>query len=684
MEVVKTDCALCVNCCGIKAYVSEGKIVKIEGDPENPLNRGHLCPKGERLIEWEYSPHRLKYPLKREDGMWRRINWDEALDIIAETLIRIKEEHGAHALAVYNGSVGVEHVECSFFAQRFRGAYGTPNYFTVDTGCWRSRIFARQLTFGAFFQEDVENSKCIILWAHNPDASNPVKARLIREALSKGARLIVIDPRRVPLAKEGIYLQIRPGTDVALALGFMNVIIQEELYDKEFVEKWTYGFDKLVKHVKEYTPERVEEITWVPASDIKNCARIYATTKPASIVQGTCALDRQANNVQNSRALAILQAITGNVGNPGGWIWVRPLRTTDLRIPVDERPIGVDDYPAFFEPFGKLFPYGHAMLLTDAILSEKPYPIKGLIIAGGNPALALPDSKRFERAARKLDLMVVIDVVMSETAELAHIVLPACTFLEQTGLGSYPAATMHGIPWITLRKKVVEPPGECWPDWKIWSELGRRMGFGDLFPWKDDEEMVAMLIAPSEITLDQLKANPSGLAYTAKEYGIHKEGFRTPSGKIEIYSKKLEQAKFDPLPKYVEPSQSPIRTPKLAKDYPLILITGARPAEYIHYQLRTLPELRKLNPEPLMEINPVTAARYGVLDGELVYVETPLGRIKIKAKLTPEIAPQVVSIPHGWAQANENILTDLTLRDPIAGYPEDKGLLCRIRKIGGE
>lgn len=682
MEIIKTDCALCVNCCGIDVYVDNGRLVKVEGTLDHPVNLGTLCPKGERLVEYVYSEDRLKYPIKRKNGAWERISWDEALDTIATKLLEIKERYGAHALAVYTGSVGVEHLEISFFAQRFRGAYGTPNFITVDSGCWRARILARLLTFGTFPSEDLENTKCVMLWGHNPDESRFPVARQIRKAMGEGAKLMVIDPRRIPLAKEGIHLQLRPGTDCALALGMMHVIISEGLYDKGFVEEWTFGFDKLDEHVKAYTPKKVEEITWVPAADIKRCARIFATTRPGAIVQGICSLERQTNNMQNNRVLAILQTITGNIDVPGGWVSTNAIRLTDLRIPVDEAPMGAEDYPLFYNAWGMTTPYGHAMVFPDRVLKEKPYPIKALIVAGGNPAVTIPDSTKYKQALEKLDLVVVIDVVMSETAEMADIVLPASSFLEQSGIGDFPPVAMHGLPYVMLRKKAIEPVGESWPDWNIWSELGRRMGYGEYFPWKTDEEMTEMLLEPSGITLKQLQDKPEGFFYTQKQYGRYKEkGFRTPSGKIEIFSETFKDAGFDPLPAHREPTQSPIATTALAKEYPLILITGARTLEYIHGQLRHIPELRRIAPEALMEIHPSTAAQYGVVDGERVFVETKKGKIKIRAKLTEDIAPQVVSIPHGWAVANVNILTDIELRDPISGYPEDKGLLCRIRKI---
>jgi anaerobic selenocysteine-containing dehydrogenase len=676
MEIVKTDCALCVNCCGLNAYVDEGRLVKVEGMAEHPVNLGSLCPKGERLVEYEYSNDRILFPRMRENGTWKRVSWDEALETIASKLKGIKEKHGARALAVYTGSVGVEHLEISYFAQRFRGAYGTPNFITVDSGCWRARILSRILTFGTFPSEDIENTKCVILWGHNPDESRFPVARQIRKAVEEGAKLIVVDPKRIPLAKEGIHLQIKPGADCALALGMMNVMIYEGLFDKEFVDQQTVGFNELKEHVNQYTPEKVEEITGVSAADIKRCARIFAANKPGVIVQGICSLDRQIDNMQNNRALSILQILTGSIDVHGGWVATYALRLKDLRLPIDEKPIGGDEYPLFYNAWGMTTPYGHAMVFPDVVLSEKPYPIKALIVSGGNPALTIPDSRKYRQALEKLDLVVVMDIFMSETAEMADIVLPASTFLEQSGVGDFPPVAMHGIPYVMLRKKIIEPLGESWPDWKIFSELGRRMGYEKYFPWETDEEMLEMLLEPSGITLKQLQGKPEGFYYTEKLYDAYKKkGWKTPSGKIEIYSETFKKAGFDPLPKPLETPLSP------TKEYPLLLTTGARTNEYIHSQLRHIPKLRSRVPEPLMEIHPSTAAEYGIVDGEKVFVETEKGKIKIRAKITKDMSQQVVSIPHGWAEANANMLTDIEVRDPIAGYPVDKGIMCRVTRM---
>ena len=681
-QVIKTDCILCVWGCGINAYVEDGRLVKVEGMTEHPLNQGVLCPRGKHLVDYVYSPDRLKHPMKREKGGWKRISWDEALNTIAGKLQQIKDKHGAHALAIFCGSIGVENNELAAFARRFRGAYGTPNFLSVESNCYRSRILAHQLTFGTFLIEEPEKAKCVILWGHDPDNSKMPLAIKLYQALDKGLELIVINPKCTPLAKRGIHIRIRPGTDCALALGMLNVIISENLYDKEFVEKYTVGFDKLAEHVKQYSPERVEKITWVAADDIKRIARMFATTKPASIVQGICSLDQQINGLQTNRALAMLQVVTGNIDVPGGWVNVPFPRLGSLHIKVDEDPIGATEHPLFYSLWGRQSPYGQTMYLPDAVLDEKPYPIKALIVTGGNPALTLPDSGRIKKVLDRLELLVVIDLFMTKTAEMADIVLPACSFMERAGIG-YVYGVTSGLPYILLRKRVIEPLGESLPDWRFWCELGKRMGYGDLFPWQTDEEVVEYWLKPSGLTIKQLtEENPAGVFFAEKKYDMLQKGeLRTPSKKIEIYSQTLAEHGHDPLPVHIEPSQSPISQPELAEKYPLILTTGARILEYTHTQFMNVPALRQTTPEPIAEVHPDTATKYGVSDGDTIAIETRKGQIRIKARTTEDLLPHVVSIPHGWAEANANLLTELEPHDPVTGYTELKALLCRIRKV---
>jgi len=672
---------LCFQVCGIDAYVKEGKLIKVEGMTAHPFSHGVVCPRGQQLPSYLYSPERLKHPIKKEGGGWRRVSWDEALDTIAHKLQNIKGDYGAHSVVFSVGSIGAENIEISAFAQRFRGLFGTPNFFSIEAHCFRSRIMARLLTFGTYPLEDPDNAECIVLWGHNPEASEPPLASRIYEATDRGLKLIVIDPKRIPLARRGIHVQLRPGTDCALALAMMNVIIRENLYDKEFVEKYATGFERLVEHVSNYPPERVEKICGVPAADIRKISQTFAEAESASIIQGINSLDQHINGFQNNRALAILHAITGNYDVPGGWTTNPFMRLTDLRIPVEEEPIGADAHPMFRRFWGMTSPYGQQMLLADVILTERPYPIKAMIVSGGNPAAAWPDTHKFKEALKRLDMLVVMDLFMTETAKLADLVLPACSSLEKLGL-AYNYGLTGGMPYVLLSKKVVEPFGESWPDWKFYSKLGRRMGYEDYFPWNSDEEVVETFLKPSGITLKQLKDNPDGLWFGTRCYDITApKQIRTPSGRIEIHSQTLADAGYDPLPVYKEPTQSPIRSPGLAKVYPLILNTGARILEYTHWQMRNVPGLRCQAPDPIAEIHPATAEDYGIVDGEMMIVETRKGKVKVKARTTDDLMPGVVNLLHGWeGKANQNVLTELEARDPVTGYTEMRALACRLEK----
>jgi len=671
----------CVWDCGIKAHLEDGRLVKVEGLPEHPISRGYICPRGEALPEYVYSPHRLLSPKIRlkKGGNLQDVTWDQALEFCAEKLENIKQKYGARALAVFCGSVGVESIEVATFSRLFAGAFGTSTLLSVENICYRTRILGRQLTFGRYPLDDPGKSRCIILWGHNPDGSKGMLGELIRKKLSEeGFQLIVIDPKKIPLAENAFHLKIRPGTDAALGLAMANVIINEGIYDKEFVENYTLGFEQLSEHVQKYTPEWAADVTWIPAEDIRRAARIFALQGPSCISQGINTLDQHRNGIQNSRLLCILQSITGNVYKPGSWVSVPRIPLANIGVNVDEEPLGASDYPVFSSLWGRKAHFGIATMFPQAVLEGTPYPIRGTIVTACNPVLSFPDSALFKKAFQELDFLAVIDPFLTETAELADVVFPACTFLEKDGL-SYVYGVVFGEPYAAIHRKVIEPVGESMPDWKIWSELGRKMGLGKHFPWKTDEEVVDALMEPGEFT-ELLKASPLGAYYGEKEYDVHKKKkLRTPSGKIELYSQSLKDYGYDPIPEYMEPYRSPVSTPELCQSYPLILISGARVQEYTHTQLRNIPSLRESVPEPLAEINPITAEKYAVKDGQMVRVETDKGSIELRLQTTEDMAEGVVSVPHGWKQANVNQLVDMEGMDPITAYPDFKAVLCRIK-----
>ncbi|MBI2934164.1 MAG: molybdopterin-dependent oxidoreductase [Chloroflexi bacterium] len=680
-SIVQTSCQLCSGGCGLNLHVEGGRLTRVSGMKEHPVNEGRLCPKALAIPELLYSPERITYPMKRKGDEWRRTTWDEAMDMIAGRLRRIKDESGPRSLAVAFGmsflTQGIASIE---LIRRFTDVYGSPNVFSVDSMCFRSRLIGYILTGGKFYVADPENARCIVVWGSNPEASCPPVAWRINKALKRGAKLIVIDPRRIPMAaRAGVFLQPRPGSDGALALGLINTIIAEGLYDRQFVSRWTTGFEDLEERARAFGLEKVERLTGIPAGDIRAAARLFATERPACIVQGTNTLDQQPSGMQNSRAVAILQALTGNLDSPGGFISPPRLGMRSLRLPqlVSAPPLGQDRFPLFYEVMGRNFGECQSMLLPDAILSGSPYPIKAMIVSASNPVLTWPESDKVRRALGKLDFLVVMDMFMTDTARLADLVLPAASFAERLNIVDM-FRISPGLPYVMLRQSALQV-GECRSDLDFWLELARRMGFGEYFPWNSLEEAFDFMLEPSGLSVSKLREQPEGLFYGRTKYRDYEErGFRTPSGRVELSAGKLGAG--ESVPVHREPSESPVVNPGLARDFPLVLTTGARHIAYLHSQFRHVSRLRKLLPGPAAEIGPQTAAAAGVIDGERAVLETSRGRIEVNVKVSQGMKPGVVQMSHGWSEANVNLLTSLRPGDPITGNPELKALLCRLRK----
>jgi len=644
---------------------------------EHPFNQ--LCVKAQGIVDWLYSPERVTTPLKRIDGDWKQITWDEAFDIIADKLSKVKKDYGAKALVAHLGNPFIN-THVGRVASRFCSVYGTPNYTSGASLCFAASGIGHGLSLSRRMMRlhpSYENSRCIVVWGSNPQQSNIADAVRLLAARKKGARLVVIDPRKTPLAKEAdIYTPIRPGTDCYLALGLLNVIIAEQLYDRDFVSSWTVGFDKLSEHVKSYHPEEVERITWVPAETVREIARMYAASKPAAIAQGV-PLDHSPSGVQTSWAIAILVAITGNLDVPGGNIYNTPLRLTRFRVKGAVSPDEI--ISAQYPIFNRFVSEATTMPVTDAILTEQPYPVKAMIVHGGNPVLTWPNTSKVKQALGQLDLLVVSDLFLTETAKLADVFLPTTSFWEEEVLKDYAYA---GLPLALLGNKVIEPPGGCLENWRIWVELGKKMGYADYFPWQTTNELLAALLEAPGITLQQLKEHPGGIWYGDLNRGQKylEEGLNSPSGKVELFSEIMQSYGYDPLPACTEPLSALAANPRLAEDYPFILTSGTRELAFTHSRHRNVDRLRKLVPYPTVEINTGAAKDLGIADGDRVVVESPRGSIKLKAKVSDDIHPKVISIPHGWDETNVNFLTDDEVRDPISGYPAFKSVPCRVLK----
>ncbi|WP_258360399.1 molybdopterin-containing oxidoreductase family protein [Moorella sulfitireducens] len=723
----------CHGGCGAKLYVKDGRLVKVEGDEDHPFNQGRACPRLLALTQYVYHPERLLYPMKRVgargEGKWERITWDEALDTIEKKLKDIRDEYGPESVLFCQGTGRDIGGPISFLAY----SYGSPNWVQLGLAgqsCYTPRLAAMSVTFGdfavldagQFFVERYESKewqppKCIIIWAQNPMSGCPdaFQGHWIVECMKRGSELIVIDPRWTWFASRSKYfLQIRPGTDGALALGMINVIINEGLYDKEFVEQWTYGFDALKERVKEFTPERVSAITWVPADLIIAAARFYASSKPAAIHWGL-PVDQCPEGTTVAQAITHLWCLTGNLDVPGGNVIARAshnvttypfdshqllsLYGEELVKKLSEKRIGAQRYGMVRNFRG----WAQPDMAIEQILTGDPYPIKAAWIQttnilGGQAA----DLRKHYEALKKLDFIVAADTFMNPTImALADIVLPVATFAEKESFRSWWAPLSVVVPAVKV--------GECRSDWEINLELARRFN-PEGIPWKTVKELINERLKPSGKTFDELAAQgswempPEGhpsRPYRRYEKGLlrpdGKPGFRTPTGKVEFYSKTLEEWGLDPLPYYEEPPESEVRTPELFKKYPLIMATGRRSPVYFHAEHRMIPWLREIDPDPIIEINTSTAKEMGIEDGEWVWIENDRGRIKRKARVTPIIHPKVVMVPHGWwlpeTEGKEPYLYGIweyncNLLIPIGtqgksgfGGGAYKTTLCRIRKM---
>jgi anaerobic selenocysteine-containing dehydrogenase len=691
-DVVKSHCRMCHGGCGVLVYVKNGQVAKIAGDPDCPINHGTLCSKGLAAHQLVYHPDRLTYPVRRigakASGKWERISWDEALDTVAKRILSYKEKFGAESVVLGYGT-GRENEAVIY---RFANLLGTPNVLTAGHFCYGPRIATSIITCGSNPIVDYDNHpKCIMVWGNNLVISNPdcYKGESFSTALDKGAKLIAVDPRFTRIAaRANIWLQIRPGTDCALALAMLKVIIDEKLYDSEFVENYVHGWQPFVKRVNEYPPDKVAKITWIPKDKIVQAARLFATTKPAAIQWGV-AIEQQINCADNNRALLALMGITGNIDVPGGQVLFKTPKIRNVgqfgahkHLPKEQakKRLGGER----FRLAGN-FAIINPKCVWDAILEEKPYPVKMLFLISTNPVLTRANARQVYRALEKVEFMAVSDFFMTPTAELADIVLPAATWLEMDYIGDF--WKRHG--YLLPRRKVVQV-GECRSDHDMLNDLAHRVGQGEYW-WNSFEGGLDYILEPMGITWQEFKKMDRIRGEV--KYQKHKDkGFSTPSGKFELYSTRLEAWGYDPLPRYREPPESPFNTPELYKEYPYILITGMRSPGFFHTENRQVPWLRELHRDPVIEIHPQTAEKEGIREGDWVVIESPRGRVRQRAKLFAGIDPRVIGAQHawwfperedpghGWDESNINILTDNIYDscDPAMGATSVRTLLCKI------
>jgi anaerobic selenocysteine-containing dehydrogenase len=787
-ERIKGYCSQCTCYCPTVAYVKNKAFIEVKPDEEHP-NACDLCPKGLAGPELVHSKQRLRNPMRRTrpkgdpDPGWERIGWDEALDTIAKKLNQIKAQFGPEAVVFARcGPGGSSMSETFSWVQRLAYAFGTPNIVETTHICNWHKDQCSRYTFGKEYLPqstlpDFEHAACILIWGNNPHATRSAQLRDITRGLEQGAKLIVADPKKTPIAgMADLWLQVQPGTDGLLALSMINVMIAENLYDCEFVRAWTtapflvrtdngnflkpneLGYEgepssyvivgslnrkpeayipgtapctepaldiavtlKLVtgekvqcktvfrllrEFVSEYPPSRAGTSTWVPAGKVRDAVRMFATAKPACWYSYN-GLEQSINASQTNRAISVLYALTGNYDSPGGNV-LFPTPSVNridglgfLNPEVARRRLGFQQRP--LGPAGTVGAV-QAYEVYKTILSTEPYPIKGLVGFGGNIITSSAPSMVAKEAISKLDFHVQCELFLTPTAELADIVLPAASFWESLGIRANfrsPGRTTH----VQLREPVIPPQHDSWPDMKVIFEMAKGLGLGDKFWDGDIESAFNYMIAPSGITVEQLRRNPGGISldlpmrykkYEKKDKSGRFLGFDTPSKRIELYSQIFKEHGYDPLPAWKEPPTFRFARTNLGEKYPLILI-NVKLLQYSHGQHRAIPSLRKAVPYPFVEINPVKASELGIEDGEWVILESPHGSVTLEAKLTNTIPYSVVSTQHGWWQecqelnlpgfdpysqdgANVNLLYRTEEIDPISGSLPLKGYPCNIRK----
>ncbi len=677
------------------ASIKEGRLVKVKGDPASPMSQGFMCVKGLSSPEIANHPDRLTQPLKRKagrgGGQWERVSWDEALGDIAAALDEFRKTSGPESIVLGQGT-GRHHF---MHTVRFANALGTPNWYEPGLAqCFIPRISVSNLTYGGFVVGDYYGNtppKCILFWGHNPLVSGPdgELSISVKRALDKGAIGIAVDPRRSETAKRCKYwLPIRPGTDAALALSMIHVIINEGLYDREFVGEWTVGFDELKRHVMPFTPQWAADISWIPAPDIVQAARTYARHKPAILEWGV-SIEQSSNSLQTVRAIAILRALTGNIDLPGsdilGMNILRAYPTLKDKLPraMLKKRLGADTYK-LLGGFRAVMPSAHIPAVFRAMRTGEPYRIRGFMIFGGNPLLTVADSKQVYESLKKLDLLVVADLFMTPTAAMADYVLPAAFWPEVEQIIGYPLAAEN---MVMVQQKLTQR-GECRQDEWMLDELARRLNLPG--SEKRLEDIMNYQLQPLGVSYQELKEK--GFIYPPHEYKKYeKTGFSTPSKKVELYCKALERMGYDPLPSYREPAESPLQTPETLEKFPYVLTTGSRRKEFFHSEHRQIASLRKRRPDPQVELHPEVAAKHGLKEGDWVKISTPRGSIRMKAKITADINPRVINVEHGWWfpekaasgygvwESNANMLTSSAPPyDPAFGSYQLRGLLCKV------
>ncbi len=708
--------------CGLVCYVKDGKLVKVEGDREDPFNQGSICPRCAALPDVVNSEERMRYPMKRDRSQrgnpnaWERISWDEALDLVYNEMTRLGDTYGRHTLQTFCGTGR----DVLWQSQRLAYAMGTPHVDSYSSGlaCWMPRLVSYNVSTGGYMMPDCSEGhedrydnpefkipEVIVCWGNNCVASNSdgFYGDWLVQVVKRGSKLIVIDPRLTWLAARAeIWIQPRPAVDSAIAMAMLKVIIDEDLYDHDFVDRWCYGFDELVARTREYDFDMLCDRAWVDKDKIREVARVFAAGNHTAVQLGL-SLDMQRNGIGAVRSIISMLAICGNIDQPGGQIFTDSpygfhyfsWGYTELPEEVQKMVIGYNEYP--FIRMGMVLDQPDLAVVQAE--KEDPYGFTGAIMMGTNPLCCMSnaDLNRVYPVLKKLQFICVCDWRITPTIQmLADVALPVAMFVEKVGMyakrtGANPISPIAGL----------EIDGEPKSDAEIALLLGRRFN-PEMFPFKDVEDLFDYMVRKSNMTWREIR--DLNWSYPGQKYrryetgGLRKDGqpgFNTKTGRIELYSSMAESIGDNALPYYDEPYYGPYTTPELYKEYPVITMTGSRNIQFFHSEHRDVKKLREIQPEPLVEINDEWAKDQGIVNGDWLWVENKIGRIKHKAKCTPILKYGMANVNSGWWfpeidpnedpmygcwDTNPNLLSELGQQGPTGFGADVKALLCKIYK----
>ena len=702
-----TTCWECSTCCGALATVREGRVVNFGPNPEHPYSKGAFCIKGIRGAPGiTYGDNRLLYPMRRTGergaGKWTRISWDEALDEMAEHLAAVRQAWGPEAIA---GATSGAYFSRSVILALTLRSIGSPNWMINQDLCGGCRAVSARITgLDITRGEDIGNTRCALVVGRNPSIADPVEWAALKAAKKRGARMIVVDPKRTQAAQMAdLWLAPQVGTDAALALAMIHVLISEGLFDRAFVAQWCHGFDELAARVAEFTPSVAEGHTGVPANRIVAAARMYADG-PSTFVSGH-GIDAFSAGVQTFRAYHCLVAISGNVDRPGGNLRLRTpkgfrnygdlLHMPEFRLDAatERRTIGADRFPLWAGPRGWQTAC-HNPSVIAAMLTGNPYPVRALYASGVNILVTYPNTRRTIEALRSLDFVAVAAHAMTPTAEYADILLPKTTTLEEEDVSFMPSG-----PTVLFTRALVPPQGEARSDIDIALPLLARMAERQavtrhLLPWRSQREFNAYLLGDSGIRLEDLERT-GYQQVSAEPVTPHGRPFATRTGKVELASPTLAELGLDPLPGYAAPSRALLSAAETT-EFPLILVTGDREKSYHHSRFRDQPWALKVSPDPRLIMHPDTARALGLDDGAWVHLEVARGKgaCRLRVKLSNATPRDLVNTGMGWwlpgDPSPEHGALDVNINaaldydgpcDPVSGSSDIRGLACRVRAI---